>query len=215
MHIDRPPIPEHAIVQGPLREGKSMPDTHCCPGEADDMAYGHVRVNMTNPRDYETARDYLSKDPVLRSTFLRLEDGLDKDGNEFCRRQDGHLAHGYVHINESGVNQYTIGGGIQWSPTQGLQGKDPTQRQPPAVPLGHEMLHAIHDVDHPKEMIDRLKTPDPIDTNAEEKYTRIQEADSCKNLSSEDQEVWSREIYSGTHYTTKGITSTEPDEYDP
>jgi hypothetical protein len=113
--------------------------------------YGSLSVASSVRRDFDRAVAYLRRDPVERSPIDRLERGTEHvtlTGN----RHDA---------DSFDPNAQTI----HWDPHSALR-TDSGGRQSPALGLGHEIDHAVHD--GPGEWA-RAQTRDPRYDTAEER----------------------------------------------
>jgi hypothetical protein len=113
--------------------------------------YGSLDVAAPARRDFDAAVAYLSRDPVERALFERLE-------------------HGSQHItlttNRNNVDYFDPNThAIHWDPHSALRTAE-GGRQSPALGLGHEVDHAVHD--GPREW-QRAQTFDPRFDTAEER----------------------------------------------
>jgi hypothetical protein len=92
--------------------------------------YGSLAVAASLQRDFEHAAAYLCRDPVERSLFARLERAPDRitlTGN--ARNADDYDPNARA---------------IHWDPHSALR-TSTGGRQSPALGLGHEIDHAVHD----------------------------------------------------------------------
>lgn len=113
--------------------------------------YGSLRVAASAARDFDRAVAYLSRDPVERALFDRLEHG--------ARRVT-------LTVNRHDADDYDPNTRtIRWDPHSALRTAG-GGRQSPALGLGHEVDHAVHD--GPREW-QRQATADPRYDNAEER----------------------------------------------
>jgi hypothetical protein len=113
--------------------------------------YGSLDVAASARRDFDRAVAYLRRDPVERSLFDRLE-------------------HGALHVtlttNRRDADYYDPNTReIHWDPHSALATAS-GGRQSPALGLGHEVDHAVHD--GPREW-QRSQTFDPRFDTAEER----------------------------------------------
>ncbi len=92
--------------------------------------YGSLAVAASARRDFDRAVAYLSRDPVERSLFDRLEHGAQHVTLTTNRRD----------IDYFDPNTHRI----HWDPHSALQ-TGTGGRQSPALGLGHEVDHAVHD----------------------------------------------------------------------
>ena len=113
--------------------------------------YGSLAVAATAQRDFERAVAYLTRDPVERALFDRLERGP-QQVTLTANREDADYYDPSAHA-------------IHWDPHSALRTGD-GGRQSPALGLGHEVDHAVHD--GPREWR-RAQTFDPRFDNAEER----------------------------------------------
>jgi hypothetical protein len=113
--------------------------------------YGSLAVAASAQRDFDTAVAYLSRDPVERSLFERLEHGA-QHVTLTTNRHDADYFDPNAHA-------------IHWDPHSALQTGN-GGRQSPALGLGHEVDHAVHD--GPREW-QRAQTFDPRFDTAEER----------------------------------------------
>src|SRR5450631_2773976 len=115
------------------------------------VRYGSLDVAAAVRRDFDSAVAYLSRDPVERALFDRLEHGARRTtlvGN----RHDADFFDPDTHV-------------IHWDPHSALR-TAAGGRQSPALGLGHEVDHAVHD--GPREW-ERTQTFDPRFDTAEER----------------------------------------------
>lgn len=113
--------------------------------------YGSLRVAASAASDFDRAVAYLSRDPVERALFDRLEHG--------ARRVT-------LTVNRHDADDYDPSTRtIRWDPHSALR-TAAGGRQSPALGLGHEVDHAVHD--GPREW-QRQATADPRYDNAEER----------------------------------------------
>jgi hypothetical protein len=115
------------------------------------VQYGSLRVAASARRDFDSAVAYLSRDPVERALFERLEHGA----------QRVTLTPNHFNADDYDPNTHTI----RWDPHSALR-TAAGGRQSPALGLGHEVDHAVHD--GPREW-QRAQTADPRYDNAEER----------------------------------------------
>jgi hypothetical protein len=94
------------------------------------VPYGSLRVAASAQRDFDRAVHYLRRDPVERALFDRLERGPHEVTLTTNRRND----------DEYDPNTHVI----HWDPHSALR-TDDGGRQSPALGLGHEVDHAVHD----------------------------------------------------------------------
>jgi hypothetical protein len=113
--------------------------------------YGSLRVAAPAARDFDRAVAYLSRDPVERALFDRLEHGP----------QRVTLTSNHANADDYDPNTRTI----HWDPHSALR-TAAGGRQSPALGLGHEVDHAVHD--GPREWL-RSQTPDARYDTAEER----------------------------------------------
>lgn len=114
--------------------------------------YGSLRVAASAARDFDRAVAYLSRDPVERALFDQLEHG--------ARRVT-------LTVNRHDADDYDPSTRtIRWDPHSALR-TAAGGRQSPALGLGHEVDHAVHD--GPREW-QRQATADPRYDNAEERH---------------------------------------------
>ena len=113
--------------------------------------YGSLRVAASAQRDFDNAVAYLSRDPVERALFDRLEHGA----------QRVTLTANHHDADDYDPNTHTI----RWDPHSALR-TAAGGRQSPALGLGHEVDHAVHD--GPREW-QRSLTPDARYDTAEER----------------------------------------------
>jgi hypothetical protein len=113
--------------------------------------YGSLAVASSARRDFDAAVAYLRRDPVERSLFDRLEHGAHRVTLTTNRHDED-----YFDPNTHAIH---------WDPHSALQtGRG--GRQSPALGLGHEVDHAVHD--GPREW-QRAQTYDPRFDTAEER----------------------------------------------
>jgi hypothetical protein len=94
------------------------------------VRYGSLAVAASARRDFDAAVAYLSRDPVERALFARLEHG--------ARRVT-------LTANRHDADYYDPGThAIHWDPHSALR-TAAGGRQSPALGLGHEVDHAVHD----------------------------------------------------------------------
>jgi hypothetical protein len=115
------------------------------------VSYGSLDVAAGARRDFEAAVKYLSRDPVERALFARLENGKQ------------HVTLTTNHHNEDYYDPNTQS--IHWDPHSALRTSG-GGTQSPALGLGHEVDHAVHD--GPREWL-RSATPDAHFDDAEER----------------------------------------------
>lgn len=113
--------------------------------------YGSLAVAVSARRDFERAVAYLSRDPIERSLFTRLEHGSHKITLTTNRRD----------ADDYDPNTRTI----RWDPHSALR-TAAGGRQSPALGLGHEVDHAVHDGLREWQ---RAHTSDPRYDDAEER----------------------------------------------
>jgi len=113
--------------------------------------YGSLAVAAPAQHDFDRAVAYLSRDPVERSLFARLEHGAQQVTLTTNRR------------NSDDYDPNTRA--IHWDPHSALRTTE-GGRQSPALGLGHEVDHAVHD--GPREW-QRAQTFDPRFDTAEER----------------------------------------------
>jgi hypothetical protein len=113
--------------------------------------YGSLAVAASARRDFDQAVAYLSRDPVERSLFERLEHGAQRV-TLTTNRHDADYFDPSTHA-------------IHWDPHSALQTAG-GGHQSPALGLGHEVDHAVHD--GPREW-QRAQTPDARFDTAEER----------------------------------------------
>jgi hypothetical protein len=113
--------------------------------------YGSLAVAAPAQHDFDRAVAYLRRDPVERSLFDRLEHGAHRV-TLTTNRHD---------VDYFDPNTHEI----HWDPHSALQTGD-GGRQSPALGLGHEVDHAVHD--GPREW-QRAQTFDPRYDTAEER----------------------------------------------
>jgi len=127
--------------------------------------YGSLAVAASAQRDFDTAVAYLSRDPVERSLFERLEHGA-QHVTLTANRHDADYFDPNAHA-------------IHWDPHSALQTGN-GGRQSPALGLGHEVDHAVHD--GPREW-QRAQTFDPrFDTAEERRVITGSERDAARTL---------------------------------
>jgi hypothetical protein len=113
--------------------------------------YGSLDVATAARRDFDAAVKYLSRDPVERALFARLESGKQ------------HVSLTTNRNNEDYYDPNTHA--IHWDPHSALRTSG-GGTQSPALGLGHEVDHAVHD--GPREW-QRSLTPDAQFDTAEER----------------------------------------------
>lgn len=113
--------------------------------------YGSLAVAATAQRNFDLAAAYLSRDPVERALFERLERGPQQVTLTTNRRN----------ADDYDPQTHTI----HWDPHSALRTAG-GGRQSPALGLGHEVDHAVHD--GPREW-QRAQTFDPRYDTAEER----------------------------------------------
>ena len=113
--------------------------------------YGSLDVAASARRDFDSAVKYLSRDPVERGLFARLEGGKQ------------HVTLTTNRNNEDYYDPNTHA--IHWDPHSALR-TSAGGTQSPALGLGHEVDHAVHD--GPREWL-RSRTPDARFDDAEER----------------------------------------------
>jgi hypothetical protein len=113
--------------------------------------YGSLAVASSARHDFDAAVAYLRRDPVERSMFDRLEHGA-QHVTLTTNRHDADYFDPNTHV-------------IHWDPHSALQTGN-GGRQSPALGLGHEVDHAVHD--GPREW-QRAQTFDPRFDTAEER----------------------------------------------
>lgn len=127
--------------------------------------YGSLAVASSARRDFDRAAAYLSRDPVERSLFDRLEHGSQRIKLTTNRRD----------ADDYDPNTHTI----HWDPHSALRTSD-GGRQSPALGLGHEVDHAVHD--GPREW-QRSQTADPrYDTTEERRVITGSERHAARTL---------------------------------
>jgi hypothetical protein len=94
------------------------------------VRYGSLDVAASARRDFESATVYLSRDPVERALFERLEHGAQRV-TLTTNRNDADYYDPDTHA-------------IHWDPHSALRTAE-GGRQSPALGLGHEVDHAVHD----------------------------------------------------------------------
>src|SRR5665213_2946276 len=113
--------------------------------------YGSLDVAASAQRDFDSAVAYLSRDPVERALFDRLEHNSQ---------------HTTLTTNRNDVDYYEPNThASHWDPHSALRTAE-GGRQSPALGLGHEVDHAVHD--GPREW-ERAQTFDPRFDTAEER----------------------------------------------
>jgi hypothetical protein len=113
--------------------------------------YGSLDVAASARRDFEAAVKYLSRDPVERALFARLEGGT---------------RHVTLTTNRNNEDYYDPSTqAIHWDPHSALRTSG-GGTQSPALGLGHEVDHAVHD--GPREW-ERSSVPDARFDDAEER----------------------------------------------
>ena len=115
------------------------------------VRYGSLAVAASARRDFDSAVAYLSRDPVERALFERLESGSQRV-TLTTNRHDADYYDPETHA-------------IHWDPHSALR-TAAGGRQSPALGLGHEVDHAVHD--GPREWA-RAQTFDPRFDTAEER----------------------------------------------
>jgi hypothetical protein len=115
--------------------------------------HGTLDVPQSIEKQYETAKAYLSRDPVEAKLFRRLEHAT--DGRHFRLSGNSH--------NDDSFNPNT--NTIDWDPYSALR-TTTGGRQSPALGLGHEIDHATQ---APSRGETLSQQPDPIYDNAEER----------------------------------------------
>jgi hypothetical protein len=113
--------------------------------------YGSLDVAASARRDFDRAVAYLSQDPVERALFARLEHGA-QHVTLTTNRHDADYYDPNTHA-------------IHWDPHSAMATAN-GGRQSPALGLGHEVDHAVHD--GPREW-QRSQTFDPRYDTAEER----------------------------------------------
>ncbi len=113
--------------------------------------YGSLAVAASARRDFDAAAAYLRRDPVERSLLDRLEHGAQRV-TLTTNRHDADYFDPNTHA-------------IHWDPRSALQTAT-GGRQSPALGLGHEIDHAVHD--GPREW-QRAQTADARYDTAEER----------------------------------------------
>jgi hypothetical protein len=113
--------------------------------------YGSLAVAASARHDFDAAVAYLRRDPVERTLFDRLEHGA-QHVTLTTNRHDADYFDPETHA-------------IHWDPHSALQ-TGSGGRQSPALGLGHEVDHAVHD--GPREW-QRAQTFDPRFDTAEER----------------------------------------------
>lgn len=113
--------------------------------------YGSLAVAASALRDFDQAVAYLSRDPVERKLFDQLEHGS----------QTVTLTTNRSNADDFDPNTHRI----HWDPHSALR-TAAGGRQSPALGLGHEVDHAVHD--GPREW-QRAQTFDPLFDTAEER----------------------------------------------
>jgi hypothetical protein len=115
------------------------------------VRYGSLAVAASARRDFDAAVAYLSRDPVERALFERLEHASQRTT---------------LTTNRHDADYYDPGTRtIHWDPHSALR-TSTGGRQSPALGLGHEVDHAVHD--GPREWA-RAQTRDPRFDTAEER----------------------------------------------
>ncbi len=115
------------------------------------MHYGALAVPVRARADFERAVAYLTRDPVERDLFDRLEHG-DRTYRLVTNARDGDFYDPSTHT-------------IHWDPHSALRTTCGTT-QTPALGLGHEVDHAVEDAATAAALID---TPDRRFDDAEER----------------------------------------------
>jgi hypothetical protein len=113
--------------------------------------YGSLNVAVSARRDFDAAVKYLSRDPAERGLFARLEDGKQRVTLTANRNNED-----YYDPNTHAIH---------WDPHSALRTSG-GGTQSPALGLGHEVDHAVHD--GPREDV-RSLTPDARFDTAEER----------------------------------------------
>jgi hypothetical protein len=113
--------------------------------------YGSLAVASSARHDFDAAVAYLRRDPVERALFDRLEHGAQRV-TLTTNRHDADYFDPNTHA-------------IHWDPHSALETGN-GGRQSPALGLGHEVDHAVHD--GPREW-ERAQTFDPRYDTAEER----------------------------------------------
>lgn len=113
--------------------------------------YGSLAVPKAAQHDFDAAVAYLRRDPVERALFARLEHGS-QHVTLAVNRRDADYYDPNTHV-------------IHWDPHSALRTSG-GGRQSPALGLGHEADHAVHD--GPREWA-RANAADPTFDTAEER----------------------------------------------
>lgn len=127
--------------------------------------YGSLRVAAGARHDFDRAVAYLRRDPVERALFDRLEHGA-QSVTLTTNRHDAD----YFDPNT---------GAIHWDPHSALRTSD-GGRQSPALGLGHEVDHAVHD--GPREWQRSLHADAQFDTAEERRVITGSERHAAHTL---------------------------------
>ena len=127
--------------------------------------YGSLSVSAGARRDFEAAVRYLSRDPVERALFGRLENA------------EQHVTLTTNRNNEDYYNPNTHA--IHWDPHSALRTAG-GGTQSPALGLGHEVDHAVHD--GPREWQRSLTRDARFDTAEERRVITGSERHAARTL---------------------------------
>ncbi len=117
------------------------------------VAHGHLEVPKSAQQQYEAAKTYLSRDPLERRLFRKLEHPA--DGRHYV------LSINHRNADYFDPSNNTIG----WDPYSALRTTN-GGRQSPALGLGHEVDHAVENRRQAQRLMNRF---DPRYDTAEER----------------------------------------------
>lgn len=127
--------------------------------------YGSLRVAASAQNDFDRAVAYLRRDPVERALFDRLEHGAGRV-TLTTNHHDADSFDPNTHV-------------IHWDPHSALRTSD-GGRQSPALGLGHEVDHAVHD--GPREWQRSMRADAQFDTAEERRVILGSERHAARTL---------------------------------